>query len=89
MITRRALLLLLAAAPILALASLTSPASCRTNGPSGAVALELGDDGGAVGAASTAGEPQAMTARATEIPRNASLIRDPVSPEVDISMSAP
>jgi hypothetical protein len=55
-------------------------------GACGAVALELGDCGAVAG--STAAELQAMAARVTEIPRNASLIRDPVGPEVDISMSA-
>ena len=41
--------------------------------------------GGACGATtgSTAAELQAMAAKVTEIPRNASLIRDPVSPITD------
>ena len=41
-----------------------------------------------MGAAPTAEEPQAVAARATEIPTNASLIRDPVNPHLHISASA-
>jgi hypothetical protein len=36
-----------------------------------------------MGAAPTAEEPQAVTARLTEIPTNASLIRDTVGPHLD------
>ena len=61
----------------IALASLTSLVICCTNGPSGSL-----------GAAPTAEEPQAVAARATEIPTNASLISDPVDPHLDISTSA-
>jgi hypothetical protein len=56
-------------------------------GACGALALALGGDCGGVTAGATAAEPHTMAARAIEVPRNASLIRDPVSPEVDISMS--
>jgi hypothetical protein len=49
------------------------------------VASELGSDCGAVGGDCTATEPQATAARVTEIPRNASLIRDAVSPKVENS----
>jgi hypothetical protein len=56
-------------------------------GACGALALALGGDCGGVTAGSTAAELLAMAASVTEIPRNASLIRDPDRPEVDISMS--
>ena len=52
-----------------------------------AVASELGSDCGAVGGDSTATEPQATAARVTEMPRNASLKRDAVSPKVEFSTS--
>jgi len=56
-------------------------------GDCGVVASELGIDCGAVGGDSTATDPQATVARVTEIPRNASLIRDAVRPKVEISTS--
>jgi hypothetical protein len=43
--------------------------------------------GGAVGGGSSTPVPQAVVASMTKIPINASLIRDPVSPNVEISMS--
>jgi hypothetical protein len=49
------------------------------------VGPELGSDCGAGGGDSTATEPQATVAKVTEIPTNASLIRDAVSPRVEIS----
>jgi hypothetical protein len=74
----------------IALASLTWLASCCTGG-SGAVALDLvvcsAVGGGAVGGGSSTPVPQAVVASMTKIPINASLIRDPVSPNVEISMS--
>jgi hypothetical protein len=58
------------------------------SGDCDAVAPEPGSDCGAVGGGdSTATEPQATVAKVTEIPKNASLIRDAVSPRVEISTS--
>ena len=82
----------------MARASLTSPGSCCTDELSDAVALELGGDCdavapelgadcGATGGESTATGPQATVARVTEMPTNASLIRDAVSRTVEISTS--
>ena len=79
-------------------ASLTSLASRCTNGRPDAVALEpgadcgaavveLGGDCGAVGGGSTAAELQAAVVSRTEIHTNTSLIRDHVSPKVEICMS--
>jgi hypothetical protein len=46
----------------------------------------VGDDG-TVGDGCTAPDPQAAVANMTEIPTSTSLIRDPVRPKVEISMS--
>ena len=46
----------------------------------------VGDDG-TVGGGCTAADPHAAAANMTEIPISASLIRDPVPPKVEISMS--